>query len=57
MNIHEYQAKELLRRTKLSVGEVARRVGIGDPSNFNKLFRKFETVPPVEYRKRYGGKR
>ena len=50
------KAKELLRRTKLSVSDVAKRVGIGDPSNFNKLFRKFESMPPVAYRKQFGGK-
>lgn len=47
------RAKELLRRTKLGVGDVARRVGIADTSNFSKLFRKFEGMAPGEYRKRY----
>ena len=49
------KAKDLLRRTKLTVGQVARRVGIDDASNFGKLFRKFEGMAPLEYRKRFGG--
>ncbi len=48
------QAKELLRRTELPVREVAVRVGVDDPSNLGKLFRKFEGVSPSEYRKRHG---
>ncbi|MFA6242092.1 MAG: AraC family transcriptional regulator, partial [Candidatus Hydrogenedentales bacterium] len=43
-------AKELLRRTRLGVGDVAARVGIRDASNFSKLFRKFEGVSPQQYR-------
>jgi len=48
------RAKELLRRTRLSVTETARRVGIDDVSNFVKLFRKFEPTTPQEYREKYG---
>jgi len=47
------KAKELLRRTRLGVGEVATRVGIGDQSNFTKLFRKFEGLSPQQYREQY----
>ncbi len=48
------KAKELLRRTRLSITEVAHRVGVNDPSNFGKLFRKSENLSPQEYRARYG---
>jgi AraC-like DNA-binding protein len=48
------KAKEMLRRTKLSATEVAQRVGIGDQSNFTKLFKKFEGLTPSEYRARFG---
>ena len=48
------KAKEMFRRTKLSATEVARRVGINDQSNFTKLFKKFEGMPPSEYRARFG---
>jgi AraC-like DNA-binding protein len=51
------KAKELLRRTRLSVTEVARRVGIADVSNFGKLFQKFEAMPPLKYREQFGRKR
>jgi AraC-like DNA-binding protein len=44
------RAKELLKRTELSVFSTAMRVGFGDVSNFNKNFRKFEGCTPVEYR-------
>ncbi len=47
------KAKELLRRTKLPVSSVAQRVGVRDVSNFGKLFRKFEQMSPLEYRKQF----
>ena len=49
------RAKELLRRTKLSIGDVAARVGVGDPSNLGRLFRRHEGLSPSDYRRRYGG--
>ena len=48
------KAKDLFRRTRLGVGDVARRVGIPDPSNFSRLFRKFEGCSPSEYQGRFG---
>ena len=48
------RAKELFRKTQLSVAGVARRVGINDASNFAKLFRKHEGVSPRAYRARVG---
>ncbi len=50
-------AKDLLRRTRLSVRDVASRVGVQDGSNFSKLFRKFEGVSPQQYRTQYRSKR
>jgi AraC-like DNA-binding protein len=47
-------AKDLLRTTRLSAGEISRRVGIKDGSNLSKLFRKFEGMSPQEYRRRFG---
>ncbi len=49
-------AKEMLRRTKLTPTEIGRRVGVPDPSNFSRLFKKFENMTPLEYRTRSGGK-
>jgi AraC-like DNA-binding protein len=51
------KAKELLRRTRLTVEVVGCRVGIEDASNFRKLFRKFEPMSPQEYRERFGVKK
>jgi AraC-like DNA-binding protein len=48
------RAKRLLRTTRLGIGEVARRVGINDSSNFAKLFRRFEGCSPQTYRERFG---
>lgn len=50
-------AKELLRDTQLKVREVAQRVGINDTGNFGKVFRKFERMSPLEYRRRYAKRR
>ncbi len=48
------KAKELLRRTRLGVAEVAERVGIGDPSNLGRLFRRHVGMSPKEYRTLHG---
>ncbi|HOD51872.1 MAG TPA: helix-turn-helix domain-containing protein [Candidatus Hydrogenedentes bacterium] len=50
------RAKQLLRTTRLGIGEIARRVGIKDSSNFSKVFRKFEKCSPQQYRARFGRK-
>lgn len=46
------KAKDLLQRTELSIIEIARRVGIGDASNLNKLFKRYEHMTPLQYRER-----
>ena len=38
--------QELLRRTQLTVAQIAVRVGIADPSNLGKVFRKLENMAP-----------
>jgi transcriptional regulator GlxA family with amidase domain len=48
-------AKALLRGTDLTVGEVARRVGIGDASNFSRLFEQHEGISPSKYRQKHRG--
>ena len=50
------KAKELLRRTRLGVAEVAQRVGVRDPSNLGRLFRRHVGMSPSEYRLRHGRK-
>ena len=49
-------ARELLRTTNLSVGEVAYRVGLHDVSYFTSLFRKHNGLTPGRYRKSVRGK-
>ncbi|MBX3177622.1 MAG: helix-turn-helix domain-containing protein [Candidatus Hydrogenedentes bacterium] len=48
------RSKPLLRETKLGIADVGRRVGISDPSNFARLFRKVEGMSPAAYRERFG---
>jgi AraC family transcriptional regulator len=43
-------AKELLRRTQLSVTEVALRVGYGSSQTLAREFRKEVGVSPTQYR-------
>lgn len=49
-------ARELLRTTNLSVGEVAFRVGLQDVSYFTSLFQKHAGLTPGRYRKSVRGK-
>ena len=49
-------AKKLLRNTKLTVGEIGKRVGVNDATNFSKLFRKHEHTTPGKYRTQFGSK-
>jgi AraC-like DNA-binding protein len=46
------RAKELLKRTDLSVFSAALRVGFQDVSNFNKNFKNIEGCTPRQYRAR-----
>lgn len=50
------KAKTLLRNPKLTIGQVAQRVGLNDNANFAKLFRKHEGITPTAYRKQFGDK-
>lgn len=47
------RAKQRLRDSQLSIGEIARRVGVSDASNFGRLFRKFEGISPLHYREQF----
>lgn len=42
-------AKDLMRRKKLSVAEVAEQVGYGSASAFSVAFSRREGVPPGDY--------
>src|SRR5512133_722360 len=45
------KAKQLLQQSEADITLVAMRVGINDPSNFIKLFKKFTGTTPSSYRK------
>lgn len=45
------QARELLKKTNLSIAEIAYAVGYQDVSYFTGLFRRMTTVTPGEYRR------
>jgi transcriptional regulator GlxA family with amidase domain len=47
-------AKRLLEHDRQPVGEIARRVGYGDPVAFRKLFVRQTGLTPADYRARYG---
>ncbi|ULL16779.1 AraC family transcriptional regulator [Paenibacillus sp. H1-7] len=44
------KAMELLRQTKLNLGEIARRTGYSDENYFNKVFRKSTGISPGKFR-------
>lgn len=46
------EAKVLLHQTDIKVNEVALEVGIVDQSYFSRLFKKYEGVTPLAYRRR-----
>ena len=48
------EAKNLLRETSLSVGEIGEKVGYSDRKHFTSNFRKIVGLNPAEYRKLYG---
>ena len=46
------EAKVLLHQSALPVATVAAEVGLLDPSYFSRLFKKYEGVTPLEFRRR-----
>jgi AraC-like DNA-binding protein len=48
------EARSLLADTELSVGEIARRVGMSDPGYFSRLFRRTHGASPRQWRGRSG---
>ncbi len=44
------EAKALLRNTSWNVAEIAYALGFAYPSHFNKYFKKFTEVTPLEFR-------
>jgi AraC family transcriptional regulator, transcriptional activator of pobA len=46
------EAKVLLYQTSLTINEVASEIGIYDQSYFSRLFKKYEGITPLEFRKK-----
>ena len=55
-NLRVAAAKDLLRHSNLSVGEIAWQVGLQDVSYFSQLFRRHSGEPPLRYREAVRGK-
>ena len=55
-NLRVASAKDLLRHSNLSIGEIAWQVGLHDVSYFSQLFRKHSGMPPLRYREAVRGK-
>ena len=47
------RAKELLAYKQLSVRQVAEEIGLSDPYYFSRLFKKYEGLSPVQFRKHF----
>ncbi len=46
------EAKVLLHQTSLTINEIAAEVGLSDASYFGRLFKKYEGLTPVAFRRR-----
>lgn len=49
------RARDLLETTDLTVSEVARRVGYGDPAHFSRAFKRSERLSPNAFREQLRG--
>ena len=54
IDIRIAKARELLRHTKLSVTEIGQKTGFCGIYFFSRLFKKWEGISPLAYRKRVG---
>lgn len=45
-----HHAKEMLKGSNLSIGEIAKQVGYSNPQSFSRLFRKMEGLAPSQYK-------
>jgi transcriptional regulator GlxA family with amidase domain len=48
------RAAYLLRTTRSPLKAIAEEVGINDPFQFSRFFKRMNGLPPREYRKRQG---
>ena len=47
------RACQLLMETNLQISAIAYQVGFNNLANFNRLFKKYRSCTPIDYRKRY----
>ena len=50
------EAKDLLRHSNLTVGDIAWQIGLQDVSYFSQLFRRHSGISPLQYREAVRGK-
>ena len=55
ISVRVKQAKEMLRQTSDSIGEIAYKVGYSDEKYFSRIFKKVTGSNPTTYRKEKGG--
>ena len=49
------KAERFLKETSFSIAEISKMLGFKDDSYFNKIFKKFYGITPLEFRKKAGG--
>ena len=54
-DVHRRRAQELLRRTSLSIKEVAGRAGFTNEKSFSRAFRQWTGETPSDHRRRAAG--
>jgi len=47
------QARRMLEQTDLTVAEIAYKLNFSDNSNFNKIFKKYTHITPLQYRHKH----
>jgi len=50
INYRLEKARNLIKKTNLSISEVSERIGYSDPLYFSKLFKKYYNISPTEFR-------
>ena len=56
INLRIAEAESLLRRSNLSITDIAETVGFADAAHFARLFRRSVQLTPSDYRKAVRGK-
>ena len=51
LNLRVEKAKELLKNTDLKILDIALTIGFSSQQRFNEIFKKYENITPLQYRK------